>query len=196
MSTSAVNWSEKETQCVYSPLNEGRVSLGSFVVRLPLDGTATPLGLGCCNSSILLWHHLTALSAARNTSAASSTSVTSSPLSSIELLDLRIQLCQHLATINQELQCGLNILERSTSLPDYCCPLVKTPRWAALDLLSWGNFISPPEPSELPDRSAVDITSRSPMFCGSSQATTGKLTNEFELRKLKEVKDRVQTIAT
>ena len=33
------------------------------------------------------------------------------------------------------------------------------------------------------------------LFRGSSQATTGKLKKEFELRKLKKLKDRVQTIA-
>ena len=33
------------------------------------------------------------------------------------------------------------------------------------------------------------------MFRDSSQATTGKLKKEFELRRLKELKDRVQTIA-
>ena len=32
------------------------------------------------------------------------------------------------------------------------------------------------------------------MFRGSSQATTGILKKEFELRELKELKDRVQTI--
>ena len=32
------------------------------------------------------------------------------------------------------------------------------------------------------------------MFRGSSQATTGELKKEFELRRLKELKDRVQTI--
>ena len=32
------------------------------------------------------------------------------------------------------------------------------------------------------------------MFRGSSQATTGKLKKEFELRQLEELKDRVQTI--
>ena len=33
------------------------------------------------------------------------------------------------------------------------------------------------------------------MFWGSSQATTGKLKKVFELKRLKESKDRVQTIA-
>ena len=32
------------------------------------------------------------------------------------------------------------------------------------------------------------------MFRGSSQATTGELKKEFELGRLKELKDRVQTI--
>ena len=33
------------------------------------------------------------------------------------------------------------------------------------------------------------------LFRGSSQATTGKLKKEFELRRFKELKDRVQSIA-
>ena len=40
LSTNVENWSQNDTHCVYSPLNDGRVSFGSFAVKLPLDEAA------------------------------------------------------------------------------------------------------------------------------------------------------------
>ena len=53
LSTSVLNSSQKEFHCVYWSLNEGRVSLGRSVVKLPIDGAAAPLVLGGCISLIL-----------------------------------------------------------------------------------------------------------------------------------------------
>ena len=181
LSTKVVNWSQKEIHCVYSPLNEGRVSLGSFVVRLPIDGVTAALGPGGCNCLILPWHQFTALSAATNTSAASSTSASNASSSSMSSW-----ICESnsVSILRRSIR-NSNVACTSSSATPACriavARLVKTPRWAPLDRFNWANFCTPPEPSEPPGASAVDITSRSPMFWGSSQARTGELKKKFKL---------------
>ena len=62
-------------------------------------------------------------------------------------------------------------------------------------LVSFDNFICPNGlSSAIFDKISCNVRSRV-MFRDSSQATTGKFKKEFELRRLKELKDRVQTIA-